>query len=153
MNPFDPKSALLAKHAQHVVLVHFPIALFLTGVAFDCAAHWTKRANLAAAANLNLLAAAASVLPAIATGIAAWQWQLEARKLKGVLLLHLALGCISGLLIFLVGWIHLRRRRSAGSVLTPYRLPLELVTAIVIALTSHLPGSLTRANIPAYTPR
>ncbi len=67
MNPFDPKSALLAKHAQHVVLVHFPIALFLTGVAFDFAAHWTKRASLAAAANLNLLAAAASVLPTIAS--------------------------------------------------------------------------------------
>ena len=32
MNPFDPKAALLAKHAQHVVLVHFPIALFMTGV-------------------------------------------------------------------------------------------------------------------------
>ena len=43
MNPFDPKSALLAKHAQHVVLVHFPIALFLTGVAFDFAARWTRR--------------------------------------------------------------------------------------------------------------
>ncbi|HKB98196.1 MAG TPA: DUF2231 domain-containing protein [Terriglobales bacterium] len=148
MNPFDPKSALLAKHAQHVVLVHFPIALFLTGVAFDFAAHWTKRASLAAAANLNLLAAAASVLPTIATGIAAWQWQLEARKLKGVLLLHLALGCISGLLICLVGWIHLRRRRIAGSVLTPYRLPLELVTAMVIALTGHLGGFLSGVNIP-----
>lgn len=24
MNPFDLKAALLAKHAQHVVLVHFP---------------------------------------------------------------------------------------------------------------------------------
>ena len=38
MNPFDPKAVLLAKHAQHVVLIHFPIALFLTGVAFDFAA-------------------------------------------------------------------------------------------------------------------
>jgi hypothetical protein len=33
MNPFDIRSALLAKHAQHVVLIHFPIALFITGVA------------------------------------------------------------------------------------------------------------------------
>ena len=31
INPFDIKSALLAKHAQHVVLIHFPIALFLRG--------------------------------------------------------------------------------------------------------------------------
>ena len=35
LTPFDPKSVLLAKHAQHVVLIHFPIALFVAGVAFD----------------------------------------------------------------------------------------------------------------------
>ncbi len=29
INPFDLKTALLAKHAQHVVLVHFPIAYSL----------------------------------------------------------------------------------------------------------------------------
>jgi uncharacterized membrane protein len=49
MHPFDLKSALLAKHAQHVVLVHFPIALFLTGVAFDFAGRWTRRKSLEAA--------------------------------------------------------------------------------------------------------
>jgi uncharacterized membrane protein len=42
VNPFDLKAALLAKHAQHVVLIHFPVALFITGVAFDLVAHWTK---------------------------------------------------------------------------------------------------------------
>lgn len=35
INPFDLKSALLAKHAQHVVLVHFPIALFISSFVFD----------------------------------------------------------------------------------------------------------------------
>jgi len=29
LNPFDLKTVLLAKHAQHVVLIHFPIELFL----------------------------------------------------------------------------------------------------------------------------
>src|SRR5271166_4184438 len=105
MHPFDLKTVLLAKHAQHVVLVHFPIALFLTGVAFDFAAHWTKRAALAAAAYLNILVAAAAVPPTLATGIAAWHWQLEGQKLKGLLLLHLALGCTSSLLISMVAWI------------------------------------------------
>jgi hypothetical protein len=33
LSPFDPKTVLLAKHAQHVVLIHFPIALFLVGAA------------------------------------------------------------------------------------------------------------------------
>jgi uncharacterized membrane protein len=35
LHPFDLKAALLAKHAQHVVLIHFPIALFIAGVTFD----------------------------------------------------------------------------------------------------------------------
>ncbi len=34
-NPFDLRTVLLAKHGQHVVLIHFPIALFMSGVAFD----------------------------------------------------------------------------------------------------------------------
>ena len=50
MNPFDVKNALLAKHAQHVVLIHFPIAAFMVGVAFDFIAQWTKRRSFAAAA-------------------------------------------------------------------------------------------------------
>jgi len=41
VHPFDIKSALLAKHAQHVVLIHFPIALFIMGVAFDFLAQGT----------------------------------------------------------------------------------------------------------------
>jgi hypothetical protein len=39
MSPLDIRSAILAKHAQRVVLIQFPIALFLTGVGFDFAAH------------------------------------------------------------------------------------------------------------------
>jgi hypothetical protein len=29
VNPFDLRTVVLAKHAQHVVLIHFPIALFI----------------------------------------------------------------------------------------------------------------------------
>ena len=46
------------------------------------------------------------VVPTLATGIAAWQWQLAGQKLKGLLLLHLVLGFTSSLLICWVGWIH-----------------------------------------------
>ena len=57
LNPFDPQAALLAKHAQHVVLIHFPIALFITGVAFDFVAQRTKRRGLMDAAYYNFLLA------------------------------------------------------------------------------------------------
>ena len=159
MNPFDPKTALLAKHAQHVVLIHFPIALFLTGVAFDFAAHWLDKAanevnrkkssTLFAAARLNLLAAAVFVLPTLVTGIAAWRWQLEGQKLKGLLLLHLTLGLTSALLICLVAWIHFRHKRTPAPAHPRYRLPLELLTAAVVGLTAHIGGFLSGVNLPS----
>ena len=148
MHPFDLKSVFLAKHAQHVVLVHFPIALFLTGVAFDFAGRWTKRTSLTTVAYFNILTAAVFVVPTLATGILAWRWQLEGQKLKGLLLFHLALACASALLIGMVAWIHFRQRRTASSCLPRYSLPLELLAAAVVALTAHLGGFLSGVNLP-----
>jgi uncharacterized membrane protein len=147
VNPFHLKTAVLAKHAQHVVLIHFPIALFITAAAFDSIAHWTKRQGLADAAYYNLLAAAFSTIPAFATGILAWQLQLEGEKLKGILLLHLVLAGISSLLIWLVWWMHFRARRRAKS-LPGYRLPIEFLGILLVALTGHLGGFLSGVNGP-----
>jgi uncharacterized membrane protein len=146
MSPFDIKSVLLARHAQHVVLIHFPIALFLAGVAFDLAAQWKRNASLAAAAYYNLLGAAVSTLPVVATGLMAWRWQLEGAKLKGNLLLHLVLGIVSSFLIGLAWWIHYRARRGPNRPLPAYRLPVELVGALFVALTGHLGGFLSGVN-------
>ena len=62
VNPFDLKSAPLAKHAQHVVLVHFPIALFISSFVFDLLAIWTGSRSLARAAYYNLIGAAITAL-------------------------------------------------------------------------------------------
>ena len=53
MHPFDIKTVVFAKHAQHVVLIHFPIALFISAVIFDLIAQWTDRRGLADAAYLQ----------------------------------------------------------------------------------------------------
>ena len=147
VNPFDLKTVLLAKHAQHVVLIHFPIALFISAVVFDLIAHWTKGRGLAQAAYYNLLAAAISTLPVLATGILAWQFQLEGQKLKGILLLHLVLACVSSVMIWLVWWVHFRARRRA-EVLPGYRLALEFLGVGIVALTGHLGGFLSGVNGP-----
>jgi uncharacterized membrane protein len=147
INPFDPRTALLAKHAQHVVLIHFPIALFITAVAFDGLAHWRKNQTLAAAAYLNLLFAAISTVPVVASGLAAWQWVLEGQKLKGVLLMHLVLGCVSSVLIWLIWWVHYRGQRRAAA-LPGYRLLLEMLGVVIIAITGHLGGFLSGVNGP-----
>ena len=148
VNPFDLKTALLAKHAQHVVLIHFPIALFITAVAFDIIAQWTKRSGLADTAYYNLLVAAISTLPVLATGIVAWQFQLDGQKLKGILFLHLVLACFSSVMICLVWWVHFRARRRSEE-LPRYRLVIELLVVGLVALTGHLGGFLSGVNAPS----
>ena len=146
MNPFDLKAALLAKHAQHVVLIHFPIALFIAGAALDFAAQWTRRKTMAAAAYYNFALAAIMVVPVLGTGILAWQFALEGQHLKGILLKHLVLGCTSSVLIWLVWWIHFRVKRKEGAILPTYRLPLEALGVAIISLTGHLGGFLSGIN-------
>ncbi len=147
VNLLDLKAALLAKHAQHVVLIHFPIALFLAAVAFDFLTLWTKRRGLADAAYYNLLAAAISTLPVLVTGILAWQFQLEGQKLKGILLLHLVLACASSVMIWLVWWVHFRARRRTV-YLPSYRWSVEVLAVGIVALTGHLGGFLSGVNGP-----
>src|SRR6202040_751465 len=130
VNPFDLKTVVLAKHAQHVVLIHFPIALFMVAVAFDFLAQWANNRSLAAAAYFNLLLAAIFTVPVLATGLAAWQWALEGQKLKGILLMHLVLGCTSSVLIWVVFLIHLRVRRYPEKSLPQYRLPIETIAVL-----------------------
>src|SRR5215475_5675315 len=142
LNPFDLKAALTAKHAQHVVLIHFPIGLFIAGAAFDFLAQWTKRRVLAAVAYWNFLVAALAAVPTVLTGLLAWQWQLEGQRLKGTLLLHLVFGLSSSALIWLVWWLHLRGRKPERK-LSPYRLWLEALVAAAVALTGHLGGFLS----------
>jgi uncharacterized membrane protein len=145
MNPFDLKSVLLARHAQHVVLIHFPIALFLVSVAFDLAGQWKRNTTFTTVSYYNLTLAAVSSVPVVVTGLLAWHWQLEGQKLKGTLLLHLLLGLASTVLIWLVWWVHFRGRKPERT-LSIYRLPLELAAAGVVALTAHLGGFLSGVN-------
>ena len=146
VNPFDIKALLLARHAQHVVLIHFPIALFIAAVAFDYLAQRTRNSTLAAAAYFNLLLAAISTIPVVATGLAAWQWALEGQKLKGILLMHLVLGCISSVLIWVVFSIHWRARRRHQESLPKYRLLIEALVILIVVLTAHLGGFLSGVN-------
>ena len=129
-----------------MVLIHFPIALFIIGVLFDFLAQWTNQRLLAATAYCNLLVAALTTIPVLITGIVAWQWELEGQRLKGILLMHLVLGCLSTLLIWIVWLIHVRTQRKQGAVLPGYRLPIEAVAVAIVMLTGHLGGFLSGVN-------
>lgn len=145
-NPFDPRSVLLAKHAQHVVVIHFPIALFISGVVFDLLSRGKRASTFANVAYFNLRAAALTVFPAIVTGILAWQFALEGKRLKGLLLFHLlGAGCAAALL-FTTWLTHWRIRQTEQAILPSYRVPLELAGVAVIGITAHLGGFLSGVN-------
>ena len=148
VNPFDVRTVLFAKHAQHVVLIHFPIALFTAAAAFDVLGHRTKNRTLAAAAYYNLLLAAVATVPVVATGLVAWQWALGGPKLKGILLMHLVLGCLSSVLIVYALWLHWQARRHPERPLPFHRLPIEGVGVLLVGLTAHLGGFLSGVSVP-----
>lgn len=150
VNPFDLHNVLTAKHAQHVVLIHFPIALFTAAVAFDYLAFWTKSRSLASAAYFNLLAAALVSIPTVVTGVLAWKWALEGQRLKGILLEHLVLGLASAILIWIVSWMHWRARQRADTTALPIlRFVIEFVGLALITVTGHLGGFLSGVNLPS----
>jgi uncharacterized membrane protein len=146
VNPFDLRAIVLAKHAQHVVLIHFPIALFITGVAFDLLSLRKRTSQLASAAYLNLSIAAATVIPTVMTGLMAWQFALQCKRLKGLLLLHVIAASTAALLVIASWWMHWRTRKAEPVSLPAYRIAVELLGVAVIALAAHLGGFLTGIN-------
>jgi len=146
-NPFDVKAALLAGHAQHPVIVHFPIALFIASAVFDILAIWRKQPVLAAVAYFNLVGAAITVPLAIATGLGAWRWQLEGARLKGNLQLHLICALTTAGLILLLCWRRSRLRAKGDSPRTAYFAVMAL-GLMMITLTGHLGGIVSGVETP-----
>ncbi len=146
-DPFDVKAALLAGHAQHPVIVHFPIALFIASAVFDILAIWRKEPALAAVAYFNLVAAAITIPFTIATGLGAWQWQLEGATLKGNLRLHLICGLTSAALIIGLCWARLRLRAKSESPGAFY-FAVMVLGLMMITLTGHLGGILSGVETP-----
>jgi len=146
-NPFDIKAALLAGHAQHPVIVHFPIALFISSVVFEGLAIWRKKPVFGVIAYYNLLGAAITAPVAIATGLGAWQWQLEGAKLKGNLLLHMICALTSVSLIFVLSWMRSRLHAKTISPGIAY-FAVTLLALMAITLTGHLGGILSGVETP-----
>ena len=148
MNPFDWHTFLLARHAQHVALIHFPIALFIAGVMFDLIAAWRRNNDFARVAYYNFCAAAIMAAPALLTGLIAWQWALEGQRLKGTLLLHLLAASGSILIIWCVWFLGRRDGRGAAPPgrTSLWKFVLEFLGVGLLTLTGHLGGFLSGVN-------
>lgn len=147
VNAFDVKAALLARHAQHPVIVHFPIALFIASAIFEALALWRKQPAFASVAYYNLLGAALSIPFTVATGLAAWQLQFEGAPLKGNLRLHLVFAVTTATIILVLFWKRFRLRKNNQSPRIGY-FALMAVALITITLTGHLGGILSGVEGP-----
>ena len=147
INAFDVKAALLARHAQHPVIVHFPIALFIMSAVFEIVALWRKQPVLASVAYFNLMAAAISIPFTIATGLAAWQFQLEGATLKGNLRLHLVFAITTAAIILVLFWKRYRLRTNGESPRASY-FAVMAAGLMAITLTGHLGGILSGVEAP-----
>jgi uncharacterized membrane protein len=148
MNPFDLKTVLLAKHAQHVALVHFPIALTFVSVAFDLLSLRKQSLALLSAAYYTAIVAAISAVPTIVTGILAWQLQFEGERLKGNLKLHLILALCSSVMIWVFCWLQIKEHRKPKFNSTGVRLMVEILAVALTLLTGHVGGFVSGVNGP-----
>ena len=103
---------------------------------------------MATVAFYNIVVAGLFVVPVLATGLLAWQWQLEGQRLHGTLLLHLMFGCTSGLFVITTALLYWRKR-GISRPSQSYLVLLEMLTALLIVATAHLGGILSGVNLPA----
>ena len=146
VNPFDLRTLVLARHAQHVVLIHFPIALSIVGVGLDLLSRGNRESQFATAAYLNIAIAAAMVISTALTGVLAWHFALDGKRLKGLLLFHVVAASVAAILVIASWCVHWRSRKSDPRVLPRYRIALELFGAAVMGLAAHFGSFLTGVN-------
>src|SRR5207249_8023548 len=92
-----------------------PLSRFIPNTVCEVLPLWRKQPVLASVAYYNLVGAALTVPLAIATGLGAWQWQLEGAALKGNLRLHMICALTSASLIFFLYWMRSRLRAKGIS--------------------------------------
>lgn len=141
-NPFALESFVKPKHGNHPVLVHFPIALFLIGFLFDVIGIKKRQPVLLTAGYYNLLVAAISSLPTIATGLLAWQWQFGGAPLESFLLYHLICGIVTSLLLFTLLGMRRKAQANPESGLSAGYWVLAALTLIMVMVTGHIGGFL-----------
>jgi len=114
----------------------------MASAVFELLAVWRKQPLFASVAYYNLLGAAVTLPLAIATGLGAWQWQLEGAAIKGNLRLH-----TSASLISLLFWMRRRFRMKAISPGFAY-FAVTFLALVAITLTGHLGGILSGVETP-----
>jgi len=142
LNPFSLQALLYPGHAQHPIIIHFPIALFVFSLILDLIGIRTGNRALNSAANFNLIAAAITGTMSIITGLLAWRFAFGGEPLTGDrwLLIHLVLGIVTSLLLWVMWVVRARTVADEKRPVSPLYLFLGAVTLLAITVTGHLGG-------------
>ena len=139
---FDLKTLLFPDHAQHPLLVHFPIALFVISLFFDLIGYWKKQPIFNQVGYYNQAAAAVMALPSLVTGILAWRIKYGGAPLQGVLLYHLVLAFLTTGMFWLLWSVRVKfEQKNKAKWLRIYFILAGLIF-LIISLTGHLGGGL-----------
>jgi len=129
-----------------VVLIHFPIALYLSATMFDVCGRVFRKSGLAEVARWNFLFAAVMSIPAAATGVLAWQWALEGKHLEGILLLRLLLAPATVIGLWVTVWLRSWRKKRPKEAAPVLLLLIEAGVCSMVGLSAHLGGFLSGVN-------
>lgn len=129
----------------HPILIHFPLALLLTGWALDLIQVWAKapqiRSALQSASRWNFLIGGAALLPALATGWAAYQTVAHDAPSHAAMTLHRNLALASVAVFAALGAMVWLRRKTEWINRWPFRVWI-LLAAALLAATGYRGGLL-----------
>jgi uncharacterized membrane protein len=141
-NPFSLQAVFYPAHAQHPIIIHFPIALFMFSLFMDLFGIMTGNRALNKAAYFNLVAAAVTGVISVITGLLAWRFAFGGEPLTSDrwLMFHLILGVVTTVLLCVLWAIRVKHPADPGRPISNLYIVLGILTVAVISLTGHLGG-------------
>ncbi|MCS6775257.1 MAG: DUF2231 domain-containing protein [Chloroherpetonaceae bacterium] len=143
---FTPQSFLFPKHAQHPIVVHFPVALFFSSLFFDAIGFWRRWDAWRTTGKFLLASAVVTAVPSILTGLLAWRFKFGGAPLEGLLLYHLATSIgFTGLLCGM-WWARSRYDRARSPGYLRLHAALAVLAVGMLTVAGHLGGVLVRGE-------
>lgn len=144
VKPAEPKKkepeSIIPKNAYHPAIVHFPIALFIAGLALDALGLALKHKELLLAGWYNLVIAALSAFGGVGSGIMAMI--MKGYPMRGVMQEHIVLAVISSVLMLVMVAMRVHKHEKMSIPLRTVYYLCAFAAFVLISWAGHLGGEL-----------